>query len=237
MTLRIGIDTGGTFTDVVAFDDTTGRTVVTKVPSTPKNPAAAFVEAIRSILDVVGGRPPDVGFLSHGTTVATNTLLERKGARTGLVTTEGFRDVYEIRRLNRPYRDLYNVFWTKPEPLVPRYLRHEVRERLDVDGNALVALDSASVARVAAALKAESVESVAVCFLHSYVNPEHERRAGGILREALPGVSISLSHEVNPEYREYERTTTTIVNAAVAPIIERYLADLESRLTEAGIPV
>ena len=235
MRVHIGIDTGGTFTDVIAFREADGRIVALKVPSTPQNPAEAFIAGVRAALEELGASPGDVAFLAHGTTVATNALLEGKGARTGLITTEGFRDVYEIRRLNRSFEDLYNIFWTKPTPLVPRYLRKEVRERVNVDGVAVVSLDADGVRDAAAALGEEGVESVAVCFLHSYLNPEHERQAAAIIREVLPGVSISLSHEVNPEYREYERTSTTIVNAFVAPIIERYLADLERRLAETGV--
>ena len=235
MRVHIGIDTGGTFTDVIAFREADGRIVALKVPSTPQNPAEAFIAGVRAALEELGVSPGDVAFLAHGTTVATNALLEGKGARTGLITTEGFRDVYEIRRLNRSFEDLYNIFWTKPTPLVPRYLRKEVRERVNVDGVAVVSLDADGVRDAAAALGEEGVESVAVCFLHSYLNPEHERQAAAIIREVLPGVSISLSHEVNPEYREYERTSTTIVNAFVAPIIERYLADLERRLAETGV--
>jgi len=235
MRVHIGIDTGGTFTDVIAFREADGRIVALKVPSTPQNPAEAFIAGVRAALEELGASPRDVAFLAHGTTVATNALLEGKGARTGLITTEGFRDVYEIRRLNRSFEDLYNIFWTKPTPLVPRYLRKEVRERVNVDGVAVVSLDADGVRDAAAALGEEGVESVAVCFLHSYLNPEHERQAAAIIREVLPGVSISLSHEVNPEYREYERTSTTIVNAFVAPIIERYLADLERRLAETGV--
>lgn len=236
MRVHIGIDTGGTFTDVIAFREADGRLVALKVPSTPQNPAEAFIAGVQAALEELGAAPGDVAFLAHGTTVATNALLEGKGARTGLITTEGFRDVYEIRRLNRSFEDLYNIFWTKPTPLVPRYLRKEVRERVNVDGVAVVSLDADGVRDAAAALGEEGVESVAVSFLHSYLNPEHERQAAAIIREVLPGVSISLSHEVNPEYREYERTSTTIVNAFVAPIIERYLADLECRLAETGIP-
>ncbi|MDI3340434.1 MAG: hydantoinase/oxoprolinase family protein [Sphaerobacter sp.] len=236
MRVHIGIDTGGTFTDVIAFREADGRLVALKVPSTPWNPAEAFITGVRAVLDELGTAPGDVGFLAHGTTVATNAVLERKGARTGLITTEGFRDVYEIRRLNRSYEDLYNVFWTKPAPLVPRYLRREVRERVNVDGVPIVPLDPASVREAAAALGREGVEAVAVCFLHAYRNPVHEQQAAALIREVLPGVSISLSHEINPEYREYERTSTTIVNAFVAPIIERYLADLERRLADAGVP-
>mgnify|MGYP001029065140 FL=1 len=235
MRVHIGIDTGGTFTDVIAFREADGRLVALKVPSTPQNPAEAFIAGVRAALEELGAAPEDVAFLAHGTTVATNALLEGKGARTGLITTEGFRDVYEIRRLNRSFEDLYNIFWTKPTPLVPRYLRKEVRERVNVDGVAVVPLDEGGVRDAAAALGEEGVESVAVCFLHSYLNPEHERQAAAIIREVLPGVSISLSHEVNPEYREYERTSTTVVNAFVAPIIERYLGDLERRLAETGV--
>src|SRR5690606_28526529 len=160
MRVHIGIDTGGTFTDVIAFREADGRVVALKVPSTPQNPAEAFIAGVRAALDDLGATPGDVGFRAHGTTGATNAVLEGKGARTGLITTKGFRDVYEIRRLNRSFEDLYNVFWTKPTPLVPRYLRREARERVNVDGIAVVPLDADTVREAAAALGQEGVEAI-----------------------------------------------------------------------------
>ena len=232
----VGVDTGGTFTDVVAYAEAAGRLAVAKVSSTPGQPDEAVVQGLRAVLGELGVEAASIRLFAHGTTVATNALLERRGARTGLLTTAGFRDVYEIRRLNRSYEDLYNLFWTKPEPLAPRRLRHEVAERMTVDGTPRSPLDVASVQRAAEALRAEGVESVAVCLLHSYRNPAHEERLGELLEELLPSVSVSLSHVISPQYREYERTATTVVNAYVAPVVGRYLGRLDERLQEVGVP-
>ena len=234
--VHVGVDTGGTFTDVVAYVEGSDSVVAVKVPSTPAQPDAAVVDGMRAALAGLGMEPAGVRLLVHGTTVATNALLERKGARTGLITTAGFRDVYEIRRLNRSYEDLYNVFWAKPAPLVPRHLRREVRERMTVDGTPITPLDPASVEDAVAVFRREGVESVAVCLLHAYRNPSHEEHVGRLLEELLPSAFVSLSHVISPQYREYERTATTAANAYIAPVVSRYLQDLEARLADEGVP-
>src|SRR6187551_2056904 len=224
---RIGVDVGGTFTDVVLLR-ADGTTAIRKVLSTPPNYDAAVVEASALLADGAA-----VDGVAHGTTVATNAVLEQRGALTALVTTEGFRDVLELRRLRIPR--MYEPFWRKPDPLVPRRLRFEVRERMAADGEVLVPLDDADARDVASALREAAVESVAVCLLHAYLYPEHEQRLGAILREELPGVTVSLSSEILREQREYERTATTVVNAYVRPLMERYVGAIRTGLDAAGI--
>ena len=168
----------------------------------------------------------------HGTTVATNAVLERRGARTALVTTEGFRDVLELRRMRMPH--LYDYFWTKPPPLVARRLRFEVAERMSPTARSSAPLDEAEARAIAARLRDAGVEAVAVCLLHAHLHPAHERRLGEIVREELPGVPVSLSREVLREQQEYERTATTVVNAYVRPLMARYLADLRARARRGG---
>ncbi len=232
--LRVGVDTGGTFTDVVALDLGTGRIETRKVSSTPGDPAVAVIEGLRRLLAQMKNSPRDVEGFVHGTTVATNALLEGKWAKTALVTTEGFRDVLEIGRQDRP--DLYDFFVEKPEPIVPRSLRFEVPERLDHRGRVLRPLDERALEGIAERIQREDVQSVAVVFLFSYLNPEHERRAREILRRGLPpSVPIVLSCETLPEFREYERTSTTVMNAALVPVVSRYLGTLERGLREFGL--
>jgi N-methylhydantoinase A len=215
MGASVGVDVGGTFTDLVAIVD--GAIVTAKVPSVP----GAQARGVAAALEAVDG-PIDV--LAHGTTVATNALLERRGARTALVTTEGFRDVIEIGRQARA--SLYDLTAHGPAPLVPRELRFVVRERMGPEG-VLVPLDERSVVAAVEGVAAAGVEAVAVCLLFSYLHPEHERRVGEALRAALPGVRVSLSTELLPEFREYERSSTTVANAYLAPALSAYLADLE----------
>jgi N-methylhydantoinase A len=225
---RIGVDVGGTFTDLVALDaDGTAR--ISKVLSTPPDYGAAVVEGVAAL---TRGRTQVAGVV-HGTTVATNALLERRGAATALVTTGGFRDVLELRRLRIP--QMYDPFWRKPDPLVRRRLRFELAERMAADGEVLAPLCEADVRAVAADLRASAVESVAVCLLHSYRYPAHEEAVGRILREELPGTTVSLSSEIMREQREYERTATTVVNAYVRPLMARYVATIRSGLDAAGI--
>ncbi|MBI4504933.1 MAG: hydantoinase/oxoprolinase family protein [Chloroflexi bacterium] len=227
----IGVDVGGTFTDLIRFDETTGRISAAKVPSTPRNPAQAFIAG----LDALALDPQAIRHLIHGTTVATNAVLERKGATVGLVTTAGFRDLIEIGRTQRMLEGgMFNPRFVRPKPLVARARRFEVRERLLADGSVLTSLDEDDVASVAAELRSAGVEAVAVCFLHSYRNPAHEQRAGQLLRAALPGVFVSISAEVVPEYREFERFSTTVLNSYVSPIMGRYLAALDRELAEQG---
>ena len=226
-TARIGVDVGGTFTDVI-LHRADGTAAIRKVLSTPPSyddavvEASAFLAAESSVEGVV-----------HGTTVATNAVLEHRGAVTALVTTEGFRDVLELRRLRVPR--MYDPFWRKPDPLVPRRLRLEVGERMAADGTVLRPLDETEARGVAARLRDARVESVAVCLLHSYLYPAHEHRLGAILREELPGVTVSLSSEILREQREYERTATTVVNAYVRPLMERYVGAIRDGLDRSGI--
>jgi len=226
--MRIGADVGGTFTDVLALD-ADGRVRATKVLSTPPEYDRAVVEAVDAL---AGG---EVETIVHGTTVATNAVLERRGARTALVTTEGFRDVLELRRIRMPH--LYDYFWTKPEPLVPRHLRFEIAERMTAAGDVLKPLDDGEARTLAARLREAEPEAVAVCLLHAHVHPEHERRLGAILRAELPGVPISLSSEILREQQEYERTATTTVNAYVRPLMERYLRRLHDGLGGAQLTI
>ncbi len=229
---RLAVDIGGTFTDLVL--ETPGRSWSAKLLTTPAAPEQAVLDGARRILAEAGVAPAEVGLVVHGTTLATNALIERKGARTALVTTEGFRDSVEIAWEHR--FEQYDLLMERPEPLVPRNLRLGVPERVAADGEVLLPLDEAALRRVAAALRAAEVESVALCFLHSFTNEAHERRAAAVLAEALPGVALSLSYEVAPEIREYERASTTIANAYVRPRMDRYLGRLESGLRAAGVP-
>ncbi|MDW8060823.1 MAG: hydantoinase/oxoprolinase family protein [Thermomicrobium sp.] len=218
---RVGVDTGGTFTDFVVEAD--GSILVHKELSTPQDPARAILRGLQVL-----GWVRRFERLVHGTTVATNAVLERKGARTGLLTTAGFRDVLEIGRQDRPR--LYDLRQVKPSPLVPREWRLEIRERLDELGRTLVPLNEEDVRDAIDVFRKAGVESIAVCFLFSFVRPEHERRAAELLRQA--GFAVSASHEVLPEYREYERTSTTVVNAYVAPVMGQYLRSLEAALPD-----
>jgi len=224
---RIGVDVGGTFTDVI-LQRADGSATIRKLLSTPPNYDAAVIEAVAGLAN---GTP--IGGVVHGTTVATNAVLEHRGALTALVTTAGFRDVLELRRLRIPR--MYEPFWRKPDPLVPRRLRFEIGERMGADGQVLSPLDVGEARTVAALLRDAGVESVAVCLLHSYLYPEHEERLGAILRDELPGVAVSLSSEILREQREYERTATTVVNAYVRPLMERYVGDIRHGLDGAAI--
>jgi N-methylhydantoinase A len=224
---RIGVDVGGTFTDVI-LQLTDGRVRIRKVLSTPPVYDRAVVEAVAALVD---GEP--VAGVVHGTTVATNAVLERRGARTALVTTAGFRDVLELRRLRIPH--MYDPFWRKPPPLVPRRLRFEVHERTAADGTELAPVDEREVRTIAAELRRAEIESVAVCLLHAYGFPEHEEAVGRILREELRDVTVSLSSEILREQREYERSATTVVNAYVRPLMGRYVADIRRGLDASGV--
>jgi N-methylhydantoinase A len=226
--LRIGVDIGGTFTDLVALDEATGDVRNTKALSTPQE----LLDGVLRCVDQAGARLEDCRLVIHGTTIGINALLEGKGARTGLVTTEGFRDVLEIGRGN--FLRMYDVLYRRPTPLVPRGRCLEVPERVGARGEVLVALDEAAVRAAARRLAADGVKAVALTFLFSYRNPAHEARAAQILAEELPGVALSVSHRLTQEWREYERTNTTVVNAYVLPIVERYLGAFGRRLGERG---
>lgn len=234
MSLRIGVDTGGTFTDVCAFDEGTGRVHVRKVSSTPDDPGRAIVQGVEEILEQIGGsRIDEVGYFAHGTTVGTNALLTGRGARTGLITTRGFRDLLELGRGRRP--SMYDPQADKPTPQVPRHLRKEVTERVRHTGAVETPLDDSDVRRAVRELKEAGVDSVAVCLLYSYLNADHERRIGEIIREEMPGVYISLSSDVLPEFREYERLSTVVTNSYVGPIVANYLARLRRVLSDRGL--
>jgi N-methylhydantoinase A len=226
--LFVAVDIGGTFTDLVGFDDAAGRLYSAKRLTTPDN----LVRGVLNCIDQSGLVLADVTQLIHGSTVAINTLIERKGAPTALLVTRGTRDVYAIGRGNRP--DAYNLFFARPKPLVSRRATHEVDERMLAGGIVRTNIDLAQVGRIAATLRDSGCEAVAVCFLHSYANTSHEQSAGNVLRRELPGVYVSLSHEIMREYREYERISTTAVNAYIGPRVSSYVSNLEEALQAHG---
>ncbi|WP_395105064.1 hydantoinase/oxoprolinase family protein [Actinomadura sp. SCN-SB] len=228
MPIRAAVDIGGTFTDVVGYDDVKGTLTLGKTLSTPHD----LIDGVFGGLRAADIPVDELAFAIHGSTVVVNALIERKGARTALLTTEGFRDVYEIGRINRP--DAFNLAFTKHRPLVPREMIFEVPERLRADGTVARPLDEARTLEIARRLAALGVESVAVVLLHAYRDPAHEIRVGEILRAELPGVYVTLSHEISREYREFERTSTVVANAFVGPLVSDYLGRLEDRLREGG---
>jgi N-methylhydantoinase A len=230
---RMGVDIGGTFTDLVLLDDSAGEWRVAKTLTTPAAPEQAVVTGLRELLVETNLKPAEIDRLIHGTTLVTNAIIERKGAPTGLITTEGFRDVLEIGREHR--YDMYDIFIELPKPLVPRHLRLGVRERILDDGSVLIPLDEEGVRQATRQLVAAGVKAVAVCFLHSYANPVHERRAAEIIRAEAPDLWVSLSSEVAPEIREYDRFSTTVANVYVRPLVDRYLATLVDRVRNLGL--
>jgi N-methylhydantoinase A len=215
---RAGVDIGGTFTDIV-FLDPGGRLHTKKVSSSVDNYASAIVEGVREVFRETGLRGADVGEVIHGTTVASNAILELRGARTGLITTRGFRDVLELRRLRMPR--LYDLTWDKPVPLVERYLRAEVLERINAAGEIVVPLDEADVERALDGLLRDGIEALAVCLINAYANSIHEQRIKAIVERWAPGVPVCISAEVLPEIKEYERTSTTVINTYVMPVVRR----------------
>ena len=233
MAYRLGIDIGGTFTDANLMNEETGEVFTAKVSSTPKDPAAGFSEAAQRILQEQEVAPAEVSYVMHATTVATNAIIEGKVARTGFITTDGFRDMLEIARQIRP--SLYDLRFEKPRPLVPRHLCFGIPERMAAEGLVLTPLDEDAVRRTAEDLRREGVEAVAVCLLHAYANPDHERRVGEILKEVYPQAVVSLSSEVAPEFREYPRASTTVINACISPVVGRYLQRIEDRLRGEGV--
>ena len=230
---RLGVDIGGTFTDATLVDEASGRVHICKLSSTPADPSEGFLRITSRILGQAGVSPEEVSYVVHGTTVATNSIIEGRLASTGFVTTEGFRDLLEIQRQIRA--SLYDVHFEKPPPLVPRHRCFGVPERLDASGEVVRPLDEPALREAASQLQAEGVESIAVCFLHSYANPAHEQRAGEILRERFGAEAVSLSCEVAPDFREYFRASTTVINAGIRPAVARYLERIEARLREAGL--
>jgi len=232
MTFRLGVDVGGTFTDLVLVGPD-GRALTRKVLSSTANYAEAILSGTQALLADAGLGPEAIGEVIHGTTVATNAILERRGARTGLITTAGFRDLLEIGRLR--LARLYDLDFERPTPLVPRRVRLEVTERMNHLGAVVTALDRRSVEAAVDRLVAEGVESIAVCLLHAYANPSHEQAVGAIVRERAPSVALTLSSDILAEMREFERTSTTVTNAYVMPVMARYLELLERELTRIGL--
>src|SRR5271167_4687747 len=233
MAWRIGVDSGGTFTDVCLFDQASGRIAVWKVSSTPADPAHAVIEGVSEALAQIPAQASDVTYFGHGTTVATNALIQHRGARTGLITTAGFRDLLEIGRQKRP--ELYDLQVDKPPVLVPRDLRLEVPERVRHDGSVEVPLDEAAFRAAVRRLREAGVQAVAVCFLYGFVRTEHEEAARRILAEEFPAAFACVSHHVAPEFREFERMSTTVVNAYLGPVMRGYIERLAGRLAGLGM--
>ena len=234
MSVRIAIDTGGTFTDLVLSDPDTGRLVFHKVPSTPADPSRALVEGVKGLVDRAGVGKGEILFLIHGTTVATNTILQRRGARTAFITTEGFRDVLHIQRQDRPH--LYNMRIRRTPALVPRSLRYELPERVLHDGSEAAPVDDERLNDLVMALREEGIEAVGVGFLHSHIDPGHERSVGEALRRALPEATVCLSSDMSREEGEYERFSTCAMNAYVQPVMTGYLRRVNEALSEASVP-
>lgn len=230
--LWVGIDIGGTFTDLCMLGED-GIRAVGKTLTTHEEPAAGVEAVLRSTLEEHALNASDIRGVVHGTTLVTNALIERRGPRTALLTTAGFRDAVEMRREHR--YELYDLDLELPAPLVPRWLRFEAHERTLADGTVETPLDTEQLAALANELPAAGVEAIAVCFLHSHTNPEHERRAREVLSSTAPGLRVALSSEVNPEVREFERASTTIANVYVQSLVEGYLDDLRARLAALGV--
>jgi N-methylhydantoinase A len=236
--LRIGIDTGGTFTDVVALDAATGRLVTTKTPSTPANPADGFLDGVHKVLDLMGATGDEVVSVSHGTTVATNQLLEGKVGDLGLITTEGYEFLLEIARQSVPDGYGNSYFWVKPPRIVPVDRVRTVGGRLDFRGEEVRPFDEEGAVEVARWFRDQGIDTIGVCFLHSYADPAHELRMREVLQREHPGAVVSVSSDVLREYREYERAVTTLVDAAVKPKMGAYVANITSRLHDVapGVP-
>ena len=232
---RVTVDTGGTFSDFVYLDETSGEVSITKVASTPDDPSRAILQGIE-VLTARGVPANDIGFFCHGTTVGTNALLEGKGVKTGLLVTEGFRGIYPVAEQARPYGPaIFDVMYDKPTMLVPQSRTGEVAERVDFRGTVLRPLDEAALRATVRELKAQDIESVAVCLLFSFLHPQHEARVRDIIADEIPSCSVSLSSEILPQIREYYRLSTTVINAYLQPILSHYIAQLDRRLREAGI--
>ena len=226
--IRLSADVGGTFTDVAAFDEKTGELRLGKTLTTPER----LVSGIENGVGKAGTAFAAARMFLHGTTVAINTILERSGARCALLTTQGFRDIYEIGRVNRP--EAYNLGFRKHEPLIGRDMRFEIMERVDAQGTVLIKLDEEQVRAVVKQAMAQGIEAVAILFLHSYRNPSHEQRAKEIIEKEFPDLFVTASHELSQEYREYERTSTAAANAYIGPRVRTYLTEMEKHLGEAG---
>lgn len=228
--MRVAVDVGGTFTDVVIADAGGFGLQAVKVPTTPADRAIGVMEGIRTATSLAGASLMEVKEVVHGSTTGTNALIERTGAKVGFLTTEGFRDMIEIGRVQRPMAGLYDFTVDRPPPLVPRYLCLEAGERIDAEGAVIRPLDEASVGAAAEVFAANDVEAIAICFLFAHLNPSHEDRAAAILAERLPGLPISVSNQMSPEYREYERASTAVMNAYLTPVMNSYLGNLELRI-------
>jgi N-methylhydantoinase A len=229
----LGVDVGGTFTDLALFEQETGDLTLAKVPSTPADPSAGVIHGLHKLIEQHGAPPQSIGFLIHGTTVATNAVLEGKGVATALLATEGFGDILDIVRQDRPR--LYDWRALRPPPLVPRSQRWEVRERTLYDGQEALQLDEDRVRQVIAEIRQRGIRSIAVCYLHAYANPAHEQRTAKLIAQEYPEASVSLSSDILPEIKEYERTSTTVMNAAVMPVVERYLSRLSQAAARMGV--
>jgi len=229
---RLGVDIGGTFTDAALVHIGTGELRTTKVSTTPRDLSSGFLRAVHRIVSEAGIRPEEIGQIIHATTVATNAIIENKVSKSALITTKGFRDILEIQRQIRP--SLYNLFFDKPVPLIPRHLCFEISERITAEGEVLVPLHEEEVRQVVQQARREDVEAIAVCFLHSYTNPAHERRTGQIIKEIFPEVYLTLSSDINPEFREYFRASTTVINAVLMPIVAHYVDKLQGEIASKG---
>ena len=232
---RVTVDTGGTFSDFVFFNEDSGEIAITKVPSTPKEPFQAVLNGIKELLDH-GVAAADVSFFCHGTTVGTNALLEEKGAKTGLLVTQGFRGIYEVMEQTRGYGPAtYDLFFEKPRLLAPPFYTEEIPERVDFRGNVLKAIDVEASREAVRRLKKKGVQSVAVCFLFSFLNPAHELTIKEVFAQEFPEARLSLSYEVLPQIREFYRLSTTVINAYIQPVMASYLSRLESRMRDTGV--
>ena len=226
--MRVSVDVGGTFTDVIVLDEDTGNIRLEKVATTPHNPAEGVLEGFEK----AGATPQKIGYFVHGTTLGINAMLTRSGARVAICTTRGFRDIYLLGRTSRD--PMYDFKYKKPESLVPRYLSYEIDERLNYKGEVLTPFDRDQAREVVRAIKSQGIQSVAVCFLHSYANPDHEVAMREVLESEAPEISVTLSHELSREYREYERISTTVIDAYVKPITRTYLTRLDDELRNGG---
>ncbi|MCZ6885195.1 MAG: hypothetical protein O7E53_02395 [Alphaproteobacteria bacterium] len=232
---RITVDTGGTFTDVVYYNEAKRAITIHKLPSTPHNPSEAIVAGVRHLLDQ-GVKPGDIEFFCHGTTVGTNALLEGKGAKTALLVTEGFRGIYEVGEQSTPHgHTVFDYKYQKPTLLAPESLTGEVAERVDFQGKVLRKLEEADLRKTIGEFRDRGVTSIAVCLLFSFLYPRHEQRVARIIADEAPDMSVSLSSEVLPQIREFFRLSTTVINAYLQPILERYIAHLEVELDRAGV--
>src|SRR4051795_6198932 len=230
---RLGVDVGGTHTDLVLLDPATGRLMVEKVSSTPKNPALGVLNGVSKFTSK-GIAPDAIEFFAHGTTITTNALLEMRGAKVGLLITKGYRAVQEVQNQARD-GNLFDYFYAKPQPIAPQSLTKEIPERSDYLGNVLMPLDQAAVRAAARDLKAAGVESIAVCYLFSFMNPAHEETTRRLIHEEFPGVHVSLSSEVLPRIREWARLSTTLLNAYLEPVLVHYIDHLNTGLDQAGV--